>query len=143
MIYRSNFGNFATQTPRDSLGYGPAQAGGVVNVRWGTVVYTQDGVPSHIATLPKGAEIVKWEVRVDTGFDDSGTDLLDIGDDVDDERFADDLNVASAGLLSTGFVAAETLTPLLAETPILATYNGQNGNASEGSAVVFVYFVVR
>lgn len=143
-VYTKNFINPAGHTLRaDSDDFGPPQLGGVVNVRWGSIAYTQNGVTAYIATLPEGAEIVGWLLDIGTGFNDSGTDLLDVGDGTTANRFANDISLASAGQVVTGFDSDEMFTPLTAETQIFGTYTGQNSNASQGAAKLAVFFILR
>lgn len=139
--------NFINPTKRlgvkDSDGYGGVALGGVVNVRTGNVIFSQNGVTAYIGTLPKGSEIVGWQTNVTTAFDDTGTDLLDIGDGTTANRFADNIDVGSVGQKLTGYDPDEYHTPLEVDTQIFATYVGQNSNAAAGAAQVSVFFIVR
>lgn len=139
--------NFINPTKRlgnlDSDGYGGVVLGGAVNVRTGTVIFSQNGVTAYIATLPKGAEIVGWQTVVKTAFDDTGTDLLDIGDGTTANRFADNIDISTTGQKLTGYDPDEYNTPLDVQTQIFATYTGQNSNAAAGEADVSVFFIVR
>lgn len=141
--YSKLWGTFDNTQVVDSDGYGAPVPGGVVNVRTGTVVYTQNGVTAYFFTLPKGAEIVWWEINVVTAFDGSGTDLLDIGDGTTANRFANDISLASAGQIVTGFDEDELNVALTTETKIFGTYTDENSNASAGEAQVSVGFIIR
>jgi hypothetical protein len=142
-VYNAIHGRWDNTIITDSDNYGPPVYGGAVNVRSGSVSYTQEGVTAYLFTLPKGAEIVSWQIVVATAFNDSGTDLLDIGDDTTANRFANDVSLASAGTISTGWDAEEMFTPLTADTTFLATYTGENNNASAGACTVVVSFIIR
>lgn len=133
------FGRFDGQvfTDRSDItppSYGSAN-GGPLAVARSTVDYT-DLTTKQLFTLPKGAVIDSWQVNVRTAFNSSGTDLLDIGDTSTGARFANDLNVATAGQLVTGFVPAELNTPLVADTIITAIFVQGVADASAGLADV-------
>jgi hypothetical protein len=127
----------------DSDGFGAPRPGGVMNVKFAPISYTQEGVDVYVGTLPKGAEIVGWVLNVTTAFNDSGTDLLDIGDATTGNRFANDISLATAGQVVTGFDPDELFTELTGDTGILARYTGQNDNASAGAATIAVYYIIR
>lgn len=135
-------GVLPAQMVHTSDGFGPIQLGGVLNVRFADIAYS-DTTAKKLFTLPKGAEIVAWQVNVKTAFNDSGTDLLDIGDGVSANHFADNLNVSAVGQSQTGFDADELAVPLTAETAVQATFTGQNTDASAGSATIFCFFILR
>ena len=141
--YNKLWGTFNDTQVVDSDGYSSPVPGGVVNVRTGTVVYTQDAVTAYLFTLPQGAEIVWWQINVVTAFDGSGSDLLDIGDGTTANRFANDISLATAGQIVTGFDDDEYNVELPIETKIFATYTDENSDATAGEAQISVGFIIR
>jgi len=135
--------SFLTDTNRvkDTAGFGPPQFGGVLNARFGTVTY-QDTTARALFTLPEGAMLVGWVTNVDEGFDDTGTDLLDLGDGTTADRFAADLDVSALGQIVNGYAADELFVALTEETTVYGTFTGQNGNAAHGSATVCVLYII-
>ena len=124
---------------KDSDFFTPPTAGGVLAVKYNTIAYT-DTTAKNLFTLPVGAVIVDIIVVVKTAFNSSGTDLLDIGDASTGNRFKNDLDVSATGITNTGWVVAELLTPLTADTVITGLFAQSVADASAGSAVVaFVY----
>lgn len=107
-----------------------------VQVAVGEVTFG-DTTAKQLFALPKGAYVLDVRVQVETAFNDSGTDLLDIGTDSDADYFVNDADVSSAGYLAVTLLQAPKLTSL---TGITATYTGQNSNASAGKALVYVVF---
>lgn len=105
------------------------------------VLYGDDGSPVTVCTLPAGAIIERVDRYVSETFDDSGTDTLIVGHATDDNHFVE---TGDTDLTATGFTSAvtPTVTPYYcaAETAVLAQYDGQNGNATQGRVVVMVYY---
>lgn len=126
----------------DQDGFGPAALGGRVNVKFASVTF-EDTTAKALFTLPQGAEIVDWQVNVTTAFNGSGTDLLDIGKAGDGDAFANDLNVATATQLKTGFVPSAMFTPLAEDTTVTATFAQSVADADAGEAVVACFYILR
>ena len=98
------------------------------------VVTYKDTTAKELFTLPSNAKILFFLVDVQTAFNDSGTDLLDLGKTGDGDFFADDIDVSAATQIMTqqyelGDVGDGIKT-------ITGTYVGQNSNATAGKAVV-------
>lgn len=126
----------------DSDGFPPVHPGAVA-VKFGTLAYT-DTTDKLLFTLPRGAEIVGWQVVITTAFNDSGTDVIDLSDGVTSQRFAASLTASAQAILNTGFVVGELFaTPLTADTGVYGKYTGQNANASAGAATVAVFYILR
>lgn len=125
----------------DSDGYGPPQYGGTVNCRYNTVYYYHEDDKAYLFTLPAGAEIVGWSVNVVTAFN-GGTDVMDIGDYDTANKYADDLDITSAGQIVTGFDDDEMFAELSSETQFFASPSS-GGTQSAGQANVAVFFIIR
>lgn len=100
-----------------------------------TIAYTNTTAKAMF-TIPDGAVPVEWVINVTTLFNDSGTDLLDIGVSGTQEKFAADVDVSSAGLKTTGVVLAQVGAVQSGAQAVTAIYAGQNANANQGAAVV-------
>lgn len=108
-----------------------------VFVKKATLNYT-DTAAKNLFTLPKNAMVLFFLVDVDTGFNDSGTDLLDLGKTGTATYFADDINVATAGQV---MVQQTNLGDIgSAVIQVTGTYAGQNSNATAGQATVTCVF---
>ena len=108
---------------------------------WKTVEYTDEAQEVEICWLPENAWVIDVFVVIGTAFNDSGTDTLQVG--ISGGTTAEFL--AAASCASTGnLIGSQAGTPLVpyapltAEKKIVAVYNGQNNNASAGSARVAI-----
>jgi len=106
-----------------------------------SVLYSDDGSPVTVCTLPAGAIVERVDRLVTAAFNDSGTDLLKVGIAANDDLFVE---TGDTTLTGTGFTSAvtPTVTPYYcaASTPILAQYDGSNSDMTTGRVVVMVYF---
>jgi hypothetical protein len=98
-----------------------------------------DAAGKVLFQLPPDVDILDLKVYVSTAFDDSGTDLLDIGTAADPDHFANDVVVSA-----TGAATVTLLNPGPQENTrqfdVTATYTGQNANAAAGVAEVGVLY---
>lgn len=106
---------------------------GSVHFSRGFVLHT-DTAAKSLFTLPANAFLLDLVVFVETAFNDSGTDLLDIGKLGTGNHYVNDLSVVAAGkgaptITNLGDVGANGVT-------VVGTYIGQNSNASAGKAWV-------
>ncbi len=109
-----------------------------LNVSKNTVAYT-DTAAKTLFTLPANADIVGITVDVITAFDDSGTDVLDIGTSGSANRYKNDLSVATTGQTATGWSNLGDVGS--SGVIITATYAGQTGDATNGQAsVTFLWY---
>ena len=109
-----------------------------VFAKQGTVAFG-DTSAKTLFTLPAGAIVVDVFVDGTTAFNDSGTDLLDVGKTGTGNFFIYALDIAATGR------KAPTKTNLgvsvgASAITVTATYTGQNANASTGAATItFLY----
>lgn len=106
-----------------------------------SIFHTDAGKAVAVGTVPAGA-LVLYPLSgayVATGFNGSGTDLLDIGTTSNDDLFATDLDVSSAGWKACDENVAGYL--VSAATTITATYADANSNSSAGEAVVVIAYI--
>lgn len=105
----------------------------------GTVAYT-DTSAKDLFTIPANADVVGITVNVTTVFNDSGTDVLDVGKTGTGNHFRNDLDVSAGGQTVTGWsnlgdVGGSAVT-------VTATYTGQNANSSAGAATVIFFWTL-
>lgn len=98
-----------------------------------------------IIILPANAVIWNIALELVTPFNDSGTDYLDIGTTTTADQYVADQDVYNSG--STFFLAsglsASIPDRVTATTNITFTYTGQNSDASEGQAFVYVHYTLH
>jgi len=122
----------------DSSGY---LTGGAVSVLRNTLAYT-DTSAKALFTIPAGAIIVEWVLNVTTLFDSDGTDQVDIGITGTAEKFASNVDVATAGLKTTGVVAAQIGAVQATAQPVLGIYVPGGSAATAGAMVIMVSFYI-
>lgn len=103
-----------------------------------TLVYT-DTTAKDLFTLPSGAVLIGFVANVTTGFDDTGTDLVDIGDGSTADRFVADFDASSAGI---SLVASDDEAALSADTVVKGVYTGSNADAANGAMTITAVYIV-
>lgn len=100
-----------------------------------------DGTSEALFDIPYGAEVVGGGITVNTVFDSTTSDVLDIGDGVDDDEYtSSQIDLTSAGytaLTVTGYqyTAADTID--------VEWTAGSTGTATAGKFTVTVLYVVE
>lgn len=96
-----------------------------------SIFFGSTGVSKHAFTLPPYSIILSFMVEVLTAFNDSGTDLVQIGDDSSATFYADAVDVST-----TGEIIVEQsnlgLTSQRTAKEIFVKYTGQNADATTG-----------
>lgn len=107
-----------------------------------TIRYTQEGVADTIAYLPNLAIVWNVKVRVTTNFNDSGTDLLDVGTSASGSSFINDLDISTG---SGQFSSSNLSNPLMiwGNNYITARYDGQNNNATAGEVRIWIHYTLK
>lgn len=108
------------------------------------ISYTTNGVTQTVGKLPAGAIVVGGGAYVVTGFNDSGTDLLDvgfIGSTTDADGYATALSIAAVGYIALDELATTTNIQQSVETTVTCLYSGQNSNASAGTADIIINYI--
>lgn len=109
----------------------------MVNVSRNTFAYT-DTTDKTMFVIPANSNICGITLNVQTAFDDSGTDVVDIGKSGTTNHFRNDLTVTATGQTVTGWsnlgdVGASDIT-------VVAKYVGQTGDATNGQAELFMFW---
>lgn len=106
-----------------------------------TITYSRDGVADTIAYLPNTAIIWDIKIRIGTNFNDSGTDLLNIGYAGYDDFFVANHDVSTGVFTFPTLTQANTWPSMVWDNNyITATYNGENNNMTSGSVTVFIRY---
>lgn len=126
----------------DQDGFAPPSFGGAVAVKYGQVTY-HDNTAKHLFSLPAGAVIVAWLINVSTAFNAGTSNQMDVGDAAVSNRFADNVDVSTAGQIVNGYDSNELFTQQLSETSIYAIYVPTGTTPTAGSATVACFYIVR
>lgn len=119
--------------------YNPYNTGavGLVQTVSQRVGFADNGTPVLFPQIQVGDLVLRSHVAVGVAFNDSGTDLIDLGWTGAAEGHAADVDVSSTGVK----VAATVPFKLPTGTTYQALYTGQNSDATVGEADVIVEFV--
>lgn len=97
-----------------------------------------------VGKIPAGATVYQGGVHVVTAFNDSGTDVVDIGfigSTTDADAYGSALSVAAVGFIALDELAATTNIQQSVDTTVTAVYTGQNSNSTAGVADVIIAYV--
>lgn len=108
--------------------------------------YVNNGSTITVGKIPAGSSVTGGGVHVVTGFNDSGTDVLDvgfIGSTTDDNAYATLLDLSAVGYIVFDELATTTNIQQSVDTTVTCKYTGQNSNATAGAADVIVFYVAN
>lgn len=97
-------------------------------------------VAEAVIDLPANAIVVGGELIVDTAFDSTTSDVLDIGDGVDDDEYtSSQIDLQTAGRTALTLTGYKYTTP---DTIDVEWTAGSTGTATAGSARLIVQYIV-
>ena len=93
--------------------------------------------------IPANSQIVSIEVNVETAFNDSGSDLLEVGSSADTDLYVNDVSIAAIGKIALGTAALCANWKDIGTTDIVVgyIYNGANNDATAGAATATVSYL--
>ena len=93
--------------------------------------------------IPANSQIVRIDVNVETAFNDSGTDILEVGSSADTDLYINDVSIAAIGKIALGTAAlcANWKDIGTSDIRIGYIYNGANNDASAGAATVTISYL--
>lgn len=100
-------------------------------------------VAMTVGVLPKGAAVVGGGAMIITAFNDSGTDVIDVGTSTDGDEYGTDLDATSVGFKVLDELATHDGHSETAEVTVTATYAGQNANATAGVADIIILYTLN
>jgi len=106
--------------------------------------YTVEGAATDTSVvIPANSQIVRIDVNVETAFNDSGADILEVGSSADTDLYVNDVNVAAVGKIALGTAAlcANWKDIGTSDIRIGFIYNGANDDASAGAATVTISYL--
>ena len=106
--------------------------------------YTVEGTATDTAVvIPANSQIVSIDVNVETAFNDSGSDLLEVGSSADTDLYVNDVSIAAIGKIALGTAALCANWKDIGTTDIVVgyIYNGANNDASAGAATVTINYL--
>ena len=93
--------------------------------------------------IPANSQIVRIDVNVETAFNDSGSDILEIGSSADTDLYVNDVSIAAIGKIALGTAALCANWKDIGTSDIRVgyIYNGANNDASAGAATVVINYL--
>ena len=104
---------------------------------------TEGSATDTTVVIPANSQIVSIEVNVETAFNDSGNDLLEVGSSADTDLYVNDVSIAAIGKIALGTAAlcANWKDIGSSDIKIGYIYNGANNDASAGAATVTINYL--
>ena len=106
--------------------------------------YSVEGTATDTTVvIPANSQIVRIDVNVETAFNDSGNDLLEVGSSADTDLYVNDVSIAAIGKIALGTAAlcANWKDIGTSDIKIGYIYNGANNDTSAGAATVTISYL--
>ena len=104
---------------------------------------TEGAATDTNVVIPANSQIVSVDVNVETAFNDSGNDLLEVGSSADTDLYINDVSIAAIGKIALGTAAlcANWKDIGTSDIKVGYIYNGANNDASAGAATVTINYL--
>ena len=104
---------------------------------------TEGSATSTSVIIPANSQIVSVDVNVETAFNDSGADILEIGSVADTDLYVNDTDISAIGSIAMGTAAlcANWKDIGTSDIRIAYIYNGANNDATAGAATATVSYL--
>ena len=104
---------------------------------------TEGSATDTTVVIPANSQIVSVDVNVETAFNDSGSDLLEVGSSADTDLYVNDTVISAIGSIAMGTAALCANWKDIGTTDIVVgyIYNGANNDASAGAATVTINYL--
>ena len=104
---------------------------------------TEGAATDTNVVIPANSQIVAIDVNVETAFNDSGSDILEVGSSADTDLYVNDVAISAVGKIALGTAAlcANWKDIGTSDVRIGYIYNGANDDASAGAATVTISYL--
>ena len=104
---------------------------------------TEGSATDTTVVIPANSQIVRIDVNVETAFNDSGTDLLEIGSSADTDLYVNDVAISAVGKIALGTAALCANWKDIGTSDIRVgyIYNGANNDATAGAATATIRYL--
>ena len=106
--------------------------------------YTVEGAATDTnVVIPANSQIVSVDVNVETAFNDSGADILEVGSSADTDLYVNDTVISAVGSIAMGTAALCANWKDIGSSDIRVgyIYNGANNDADAGAATVTISYL--
>ena len=133
-----------SNTTGTTVGTNVKNVGQVLMSQSFSFAYSTEGAATDTTVvIPANSQIVSIEVNVETAFNDSGNDLLEVGSSADTDLYINDVSIAAIGKIALGTAAlcANWKDIGTSDIKVGYIYNGANNDASAGAATVTINYL--
>ena len=104
---------------------------------------TEGSATDTTVVIPANSQIVRIDVNVETAFNDSGNDLLEVGSSADTDLYVNDVSIAAIGKIALGTAAlcANWKDIGTSDVRVGYIYNGANNDATAGAATATISYL--
>ena len=104
---------------------------------------TEGAATDTNVVIPANSQIVSVDVNVETAFNDTGADILEVGSSADTDLYVNDTVISAVGSIAMGAAAlcANWKDIGTSDVRIGFIYNGANDDASAGAATVTISYL--
>tara|TARA_R110000803_G_scaffold22499_1_gene55944 strand:- start:20 stop:484 length:465 start_codon:yes stop_codon:yes gene_type:complete len=125
------------------LGQNVKNIGQVIMSQTFSLAFGQEGADvTTSVVIPANSQIISIDINVETAFNDTGADLLDIGIVGNSDLYVDDAVISAIGPVALGTTGLCSTWKDVGATDVNLAfiYNGANDDASAGAATVIVTY---
>ena len=130
-------------TTGTTLGQDIKNIGQVIMSQTFSLAFGQEGADvTTSVVIPANSQIISIDINVETAFNDTGADLLDIGIVGNSDLYVDDAVISAIGPVALGTTGLCSTWKDVGATDVNLAfiYNGANDDASAGAATVIVTY---
>jgi hypothetical protein len=104
---------------------------------------TEGAATDTTVVIPANSQIVSVDVNVETAFNDTGADILEVGSSADTDLYVNDTDISAVGSIAMGTAALCANWKDIGSTDIVVgyIYNGANNDATAGAATVTINYL--
>jgi len=116
---------------------------GAMQIAKAEVLYTNTS-QTTIVTLPENAVVWHFGVEVNTIFNDSGTDYLELGTSTNSTEYDNNVDLGISNFFFDSNISFSPDRPvkMTSSTDITFKYAGQNSDATTGQAFVYIHYTI-
>jgi hypothetical protein len=106
--------------------------------------YNTEGAATDTnVVIPANSQIVRVDVNVETAFNDTGADILEVGSSADTDLYVNDTDISAVGSIAMGTAALCANWKDIGSSDVRVgyIYNGANNDASAGAATVTISYL--
>ena len=133
-----------SNTTGTTVGTNVKNVGQVLMSQSFSFAYTTEGAATDTSVvIPANSQIVRVDVNVETAFNDSGSDLLEVGSSADTDLYVNDVSIAAIGKIALGTAAlcANWKDIGTSDVRVGYIYNGANNDATAGAATATISYL--